>query len=93
MNAPAARPVDAATLRNAVALVTGVLAESEPVLERQLDEILRELDQADQLDVITGFAGLVDQFAKAIDVPRDVLWQAIAARVAGRLTEGDNDRD
>lgn len=77
------------TVRDAVALITGVIADPEPHVDRILDTVVADLEQADTLDVIAtlaGFtAGLARELAHATDSLSEDVWQGYANRITSRL--------
>ncbi|MEV8554833.1 hypothetical protein AB0L04_34135 [Streptomyces glaucescens] len=83
----------ATTVRDAVALITGILAEPEPTLDRTLDTVVADLEHADPIEVIAtlaGFtAGLTRELALATDSLSEDVWQGYADRIATRLLEGN----
>lgn len=90
-----AQPEIVEQIRNAVALVTGMLDDGMPdVGEVGLDEVLgfviEEMGAATGEHVITAFAAIVvevlNRFAVETGQPRDELWRETAGRLAARVT-------
>lgn len=82
----------ARALRDAVALITGVLADPEPnqLLDTVLETVIDDLRTTEPADTVAVFAGivthLVDELAATTATPRGELWQGIAEHVSARLT-------
>ncbi|MGW2292285.1 hypothetical protein [Streptomyces phaeochromogenes] len=89
--------IQAATVRDAVALISGAISDPEPVLDRQLQDVVADLEAADALDVVSVFAGVVvgllSDLSTATLTPRADLWQDVAARITERLGREAPDTD
>lgn len=82
------------TVRDVVAVISGCLADPEPTLNRTLDHVLTDLQQANQMDIVAAFAGitlaLVDDLAHGTPDTREDYWRGRANELAARLTEMEN---
>ncbi|MEV7994928.1 hypothetical protein AB0O67_24350 [Streptomyces sp. NPDC086077] len=83
----------ATTVRDAVALITGALADPEPAIDRTLDQIIEDLEQAEPIDVITAFAafttGLARDLALVTGECSEDIWQLYVDRITRNLTGGN----
>ncbi|WP_236244519.1 hypothetical protein [Streptomyces sp. CC210A] len=84
------------TIRDAVALITGVLAAPEPLLDQQLEEVVSDLESADPLDVLATFASisvaLTQHLADQTPHTPQELWQTYASTISTHLAEQENNR-
>jgi hypothetical protein len=81
-------------LRDAVALISGCLAEPEPLLDDTLGSVLNDLADADPNDVIVAFAGISVALVRAVAhdtpyTPHDY-WNQRAAGLCARLADVEN---
>ncbi|WP_180685322.1 hypothetical protein [Streptomyces gossypiisoli] len=83
----------ATTVRDAVALITGVLADPEPALDSTLSQVVEDLEHAEPLHIIeafTGFTvGLTRELARHTGELGEDVWQGYANHITQRLTEGN----
>ncbi|MEV8307858.1 hypothetical protein AB0P36_10965 [Streptomyces flavidovirens] len=85
------------TVRDAVALISGCLADSEPVIDSALESVLEDLEQASAIDVVAAFASitvtLVSDLADGTPDTREDYWRTRAGRITRRLTEVENNHE
>ncbi|MFC4611159.1 hypothetical protein ACFO9E_25695 [Streptomyces maoxianensis] len=85
------------TLRDAVAVISGCLADPEPALDKALDSVLEDLQDANPMDIVAAFAGitlgLVEDLAHGTPDTREDYWQGRAARLSAHITEMENNHE